>query len=415
MMRRLTKHVERTPRRGMILVQVAVALSLLMTVLAVTVDLGLLLVERRHAQATADAAALAAASDLYAKWNSNQGADTSGSAKSSALGVASANGYTNDATTSSVTVNIPPLAGNFIGVAGYAEVIVTYYQKRGFSGVLGSGTLPVSGRAVAQGRSVTSGSASPAILLLGTGTNITDNGSNSLVSVAAGSGGAIFLDGSATLHGSGASVTAPYVYTTASSLPSGVTSSIATFTSQPLMADPLGYLPDPPTSSNAGSGVTVDSTTYAGGMSGTVTLNPTAPTIYIVGGSGIGKVTLTEAAGNTNGVMIYLSGTSAGVNLTGQSSVNLPNALTTGTYLGMSIFQARDDSTGWSVKGNASLNVGGTIYAPAADVVAAGNGTGGIGSQIIANAMTMDGNGNTISYGSGTGNHTPSRAFGLVE
>jgi hypothetical protein len=180
------------------------------------------------------------------------------------------------------------------------------------------------------------------------------------------------------------------------------------------MADPLSYLPDPPSSSNSG-GVAVDSTTYAGGMSGTVTLNPSAPTIYIVGGSGIDKATLTEAAGNTNGVMIYLSGTSAGVNLTGQSSVNLPNALATGTYAGMSIFQARDDSTGWAVKGNGSLNVGGTIYAPAADIVAAGNGTAGIGSQIIANAMTMDGNGNTISYSPSTGNHTPSRAFGLVE
>ena len=35
-----------------------------------------LLVERRHAQATADAAALAAASDLYVNWNSNQGLDS---------------------------------------------------------------------------------------------------------------------------------------------------------------------------------------------------------------------------------------------------------------------------------------------------------------------------------------------------
>jgi len=124
-------------RRGMVTAQVALSLSALMAMLAVVADGGLLLVERRHAQATADAAALAAA------------------ASASAMGVASANGYTNDGTTSTVTVNIPPLSGNFtvakIGAAanGYAEVIVTWNQQRFFSGIFGSGAIPVSARAVA--------------------------------------------------------------------------------------------------------------------------------------------------------------------------------------------------------------------------------------------------------------------------
>src|SRR5262249_36295909 len=145
------------------------------TVLAVTVDLGFLLVERRHAQATADAAALAAASDIYA----NNG--STGTASASALGVASANGYTNDGTTSNVTVNIPPLSGNFIGQAGYVEVIVTWYQKRGFSGILGSGPIPVSARAVARGLSVSGTSSLPGILLLGnTGTILTGVGNGTV-------------------------------------------------------------------------------------------------------------------------------------------------------------------------------------------------------------------------------------------
>ena len=104
MMRRSTKPLASRPRRGMVLVQLALALSLLMTVLAVGVDLGFLLVERRHAQATADAAALAAASDLYA--NEHQQGLDGGTAIASAMGVASANGYTNDGTTSKVMVNI---------------------------------------------------------------------------------------------------------------------------------------------------------------------------------------------------------------------------------------------------------------------------------------------------------------------
>ncbi len=124
------------PRRGMVTAQVAMSMGVLMAVLALVTDGGILLVERRHAQATADAAALAAASDLYVNWNANQGLDPSGTANASALGVASANGYSNNGTTSTVTVTIPQ--------AGYAQVSVTYYVSRGFSGVFGSGAIPVS-------------------------------------------------------------------------------------------------------------------------------------------------------------------------------------------------------------------------------------------------------------------------------
>ena len=68
----------------MVTAQVALSLSALMAMLAVVADGGLLLVDRRHAQATADAAALAAASDLYAHWNPNLGTDPSGTALASA-------------------------------------------------------------------------------------------------------------------------------------------------------------------------------------------------------------------------------------------------------------------------------------------------------------------------------------------
>ena len=71
--------------------QVVLSLSALMAMLAVVADGGLLLVERRHAQATADAAALAAASDLYENWiiDNPSGTDSLGTANSSALDVAS--------------------------------------------------------------------------------------------------------------------------------------------------------------------------------------------------------------------------------------------------------------------------------------------------------------------------------------
>ncbi len=137
----------------MVAAQVMLSLSVLMAMLAVVADGGLLLVERRHAQATADAAALAAASDIAS--------GSTGTASASAMGIATAN-Y--DGTTPTVTVNIPPLSGNFtvakIGAAanGYAEVIVTWNQQRSFSGVIGSGTIPVSARAVARSVALASGS-----------------------------------------------------------------------------------------------------------------------------------------------------------------------------------------------------------------------------------------------------------------
>ncbi len=130
-------------RRGMVTAQVALSLSALMAMLAVVADGGLLLVERRHAQATADAAALAATSVLY-------GNGSIGAASASAMGVASANGYTNDGTTSTVTVNFPPSSDFPPGsVTFLAQVIVTWNQQRFFSGIFGSGAIPVSARAVA--------------------------------------------------------------------------------------------------------------------------------------------------------------------------------------------------------------------------------------------------------------------------
>ena len=52
-------------RRGISLVLVVVSLVALLGVLALSLEGGLLLSERRTAQATADAAAMAAAADFY--------------------------------------------------------------------------------------------------------------------------------------------------------------------------------------------------------------------------------------------------------------------------------------------------------------------------------------------------------------
>src|SRR5260370_27568009 len=135
-------------RRGAVAVLVAVSLTALLIVLAIALDGGLLFTERRHAQATADAAAMAGAAALYKYYSTNHGADNNGAAVSSALSIASSNGYTNDGKTSTVvgrtsgqTYFSGPTAGKTIS-PGYVEATATYNNPRHFSRILASATIP---------------------------------------------------------------------------------------------------------------------------------------------------------------------------------------------------------------------------------------------------------------------------------
>src|SRR5947209_6076906 len=123
-MRILTLTPRHPARRGTVVVLVAVCLTVIISVVALTLDGGTLLNDRRQAQAVADAAALAAACDLYNNYYTNNGTDPSHTARDSALATAAANGYANDGVVSKVDVHIPPTSGPFTGMAAYAEVIV---------------------------------------------------------------------------------------------------------------------------------------------------------------------------------------------------------------------------------------------------------------------------------------------------
>src|SRR5947209_8142171 len=89
----------RVSRRGTVVALVAICLTIILGVLALALDGGTMFAERRHAQAAADAAAMAAACDLYYNYWTNNGKDPSGTAAKSATDTAAANGYTSDGTT----------------------------------------------------------------------------------------------------------------------------------------------------------------------------------------------------------------------------------------------------------------------------------------------------------------------------
>ena len=68
----------RRGRRGAVTIFVAFALIGILGVVAIAVDGGILMDKRRHAQATADSVALAAADILYSKYRTYKGRDEDG-------------------------------------------------------------------------------------------------------------------------------------------------------------------------------------------------------------------------------------------------------------------------------------------------------------------------------------------------
>ncbi len=378
--------------------------------MAVALDGGIMLTERRHAQATADAAALAAAADLFNNYLTNSGID-SGSAVTSATTTATANGYTN--ANSTVTVRVNP--ANYLGgpnagttvPAGYAEVTVTYNQARFFSSIWGSSSIPISARAVARGLWVDS---SPAILALNPTASgaltATGNGTISVTRDAGTTaGGNIIVDSNSssgiTVSGKNALVTDPSdgILSSSPTSPgySGSGSVSPTpVTSQPPTPDPLRFIPEPSQPANAAAPTSSGGTTtyypgyYPSGLS--LTGGYTAvfqPGTYYMDGTfkvnGNGSSSLTG-----NGVMIVI-GPNGSLDLGGNGAVTL-SPLSSGIYQGMLLFESRSNTTEVKISGNSGFNVTGTIYAPKATITVTGDGNA-TGSQIIADQVQNKGAG----------------------
>ncbi len=175
------------------------------------------------------------------------------------------------------------------------------------------------------------------------------------------------------------------------------------------LSDPLSSLPTPAVPSQTFSAVhtagkdniSLQPGTYVGGIhvSGraTVTLQPG---IYYLQGGGLSVTGQGKLLGN--GVMIYDApqGQGDGLNVTGRGSVTL-TAMTSGTYRGIVLFEARGSNTPIRIAGNGFLNLTGTVYAAGATVQISGNGQltmqgdaqNGIAAQLVAGDLNVYGNG----------------------
>jgi hypothetical protein len=445
----------RTSRKAIVAAFVALSLTVVLVMVAVALDGGAMLDRQRNAQTVADAAAMAAACDLYARFPTNGGLDLNGTAAAAARAVAATNGYQNDATnlnagngqgnngngngnqatyadaTSRITVYIPPSQGPYRGVAGYAEVLVSYYQPIYFGRLAGKQQKEIQARAVARGSWTPHGAGvivldytgAAALNDHGNGAFTETNGpvivnSNDNSAVADSGNGSLraesfFITGGATLNGNAQMISSPVpnqIYVGVHPTP-----------------DPLAYLPAPAAPA-AGTMTTVGNTTTL--TPGRFTSMPIFHNndvvvfqqasangnggIYYLDGCGLKSTggTLIMDTGTTGGMMIYNTGpngVSGAFDITGNPSGSVTLApLTSGPYAGMMFWQDRASPTTISITGNGNFNVTGTVYGAGALMKVTGNGGSSldangqvqngsqIGSQFIIKDLTMGGNGNVF-------------------
>ena len=88
-------------------------------------------------------------------------------------------------------------------------------------------------------------------------------------------------------------------------------------------------------------------------------------------------------------MLIYNAGA---LTVSGNASVNLTSS-STGTYAGVALFQAQNDSSAVTISGNANLNLnGGLLYAANVQCVVTISGSAKVEASLVVNELTISGN-----------------------
>jgi hypothetical protein len=165
------------------------------------------------------------------------------------------------------------------------------------------------------------------------------------------------------------------------------------------LPDPLASIPEPdpaalglPTQPAITGAGTFDPGYYPGGIDltgGTVTLRPG---VYVIGSQGPGRGIDLSGQSQLVGtnVTVFLQDGSSLRTSGGSGVVLTPPA--SGTYQGISFFQARSNVATATIDGSGTWDVGGTMYLSAGGLSMSGNVGREIG-QVVANTLEISGNG----------------------
>jgi hypothetical protein len=402
---------------GQALIIVALSLTSLLGFVGLAVDVGALLHDRRELQIAADSAAIAGALSY------NYGGSTNAAYNASAR-----NGFTNGQNGASVTVNSPPQHGGYINTGGYIEVIVQQSESTIFMGLFGHGKINVAARAVA-GTSHIPGAG--CIYTIGaTGSDFLVNGNANIQSPQCGleddstSSNALLVNGNITMNLGSIGVVGGYSKNgNVSVTPAPVTGIIP-------YSDPLSFLPgytcgansctngsttipcvaDPNISGNHPN-LTITPGCYKGlTLNGNYTVTMNAGTYIINGGNGL----LFNGNGTISGTGVTVYMAQSGVTVNGNTALNLA-APTTGTYSGILFAQSPTDTSAATINGNASTNIQGIMYFPAANLTINGNSSTTMYTDFISQSLTLNGNVSFDDYASLSGVNSPLNPVTLVE
>ncbi|RIK78611.1 MAG: hypothetical protein DCC68_15000 [Planctomycetota bacterium] len=402
-------------RRGKVAVLVAVLLpTVLVPILGLGVDGGTLMQDQRRLHGAVDAAALAAAAQLW-RDNSDHNLISSpppltDAAIDAALDTLDAHGFTSEVCQSRA-VTTPAVSSNprVNGKGGTVEVQVTFLQPRSFTRIWSSADLPVTVRSVARVKNFSQGNG---ILILeesedralygqGSGQLLVNEGGvvvNSTSPAAAETGGNEIVLAATSFDVAGEAIGDRYFET-----PYPQSGPATPYNGSTPVPDPLADLPEPDptafvnrsTPHGGNSTVTLQPGRYKSRLSFTgntvVTLEPG---VYYLdkGISVLGDVTL-----KGTGVTLFNagSGTANNIQLQGNGVWSLTPP-TSGTYQGVALYQSRQtesQDTTMTLQGNGGAGLVGTVYAPTTKVLVTGSGTQTLGSQFIARTLEMSGSG----------------------
>lgn len=345
MVRRQTGR-SRTGDRGQILVLTAVSMVALLGITALTLDASFMFAKRNRLHAAADAAAKSAAYEVL-----RNPTVSLASLESFADQQVAAHGFspTRMGGTTSVVINHGPTSGPFAGLTTYVEAIVTESTSTFFGKILGWTSMTPGASAVAGAGNPVNCVIIEDDLAIGN-TQLTMNGCGINVGGdLAGTNPQAAINGTPT----------PTVGVTGSC--GGTCGAMGSLTTgAPVPLDPLAgriTFPANPGGCTAGTAATLNPGCYTSIADTVTTL--TAGEYYITGPVNLGSLT-------GNGVTLFLA---AGGSLAADNNRLLSlTAPTTGSYIGIAIFQEPTNTSNFNTGQNFTLDVSGVIYMPGADV-----------------------------------------------